>query len=117
MIAGIMILITSLVSTSQDRLQESAYFRLMGMLTKDLYAINVIELMFLGMLAFVSGGLLGLLVSYGITTYWFALPFVFPWSISLWSLAILMGTLLFVSFVYGRFVIKSNVMNLVRQMV
>lgn len=116
-VAGVMILITSLVSTSQDRLQESAYFRLMGMLTKDLYAINMIELMFLGMLAFLSGGLLGLLVSYGITTYWFALPFVFPWSVSLWSLLILMVTLLFVSFVYGRFVIKSNVMNLVRQMV
>jgi len=116
-IAGVMILITSLVSTSQDRLQESAYFRLMGMLTKDLYAINVIELMFLGLLAFLSGGVLGLLVSYGITTYWFALPFIFPWSVSLWSLLILMGTLLLVSFAYGRFVIKSNVMNLVRQMV
>ncbi len=116
-VAGIMILMTSLVSTSQDRLQESAYFRLMGMLTKDLYAINIIELMFLGLLAFVSGGLLGLLVSYGITTYWFALPFVFPWTVSLWSLMILMITLLLVSMVYGRFVIKSNVMNLVRQMV
>ncbi len=116
-IAGVMILITSLVSTSQDRLQESAYFRLMGMLTKDLYAINVIELVFLGLLAFVSGGLLGLLVSYGITTYWFALPFVFPWVVTLWSLLILMVTLLLVSYFYGRFVIKSNVMNLVRQMV
>jgi putative ABC transport system permease protein len=116
-IAGVMILITSLVSTSQDRLQESAYFRLMGMLTKDLYAINIIELMFLGLLAFVAGGLLGLLVSYAITTYWFALPFVFPWELSLVSLFTLAGTLLLVSFIYGRFVIKSNVMNLVRQMV
>ncbi|TDR19460.1 ABC transporter permease [Marinicella litoralis] len=116
-VAGVMILVTSLVSTSQDRLQESAYFRLMGMLTKDLYAINVIELLLLGMLAFVSGGLLGLLVSYGITTYWFALPFVFPWVVSVWSLVVLMGILLLVSYLYGRFVIKSNVMNMVRQLV
>ena len=116
-LAGIMILVTSLVSTSQDRLQESAYFRLMGMLTKDLYAINMIELLMLGLLAFLAGGLLGFAVSYTITTYWFALPFVFPWQVSLWSLLILMGTLLLVSFAYGRLVIKSNVMNLVRQMV
>ncbi len=116
-LAGVMILVTSLVSTSQDRLQESAYFRLMGMLTNDLYAINVIELLLLGLLAFVAGGMLGLAVSYAITTFWFALPFVFPWQVSLWSLLILMATLLFVSFAYGRFVIKSNVMNLVRQMV
>jgi putative ABC transport system permease protein len=116
-LAGIMILITSLVSTSQDRLQESAYFRLMGMLTKDLYAINVIELLMLGLLAFVAGGLLGFAVSYAITTFWFALPFVFPWQVSLWSLLVLMGTLLLVSLAYGRLVIKSNVMNLVRQMV
>jgi putative ABC transport system permease protein len=116
-IAGIMILITSLVSTSQDRLQESAYFRLMGMLSKDLYAINVIELVFLGLLAFMSGGLLGLVVSYSITTFWFALPFVFPWQVSLWSLFGLLFTLLLVSMIYSRFVIKSNVMKLVRSMV
>ena len=116
-LAGIMILITSLVSTSQDRLQESAYFRLMGMLTKDLYAINVVELLMLGLLAFMAGGFLGFAVSYAITTYWFALPFVFPWQVSLWSLLILMTTLLLVSFAYGRLVIKSNVMNLVRQMI
>ncbi len=116
-LAGVMILVTSLVSTSQDRLQESAYFRLMGMLTNDLYAINVIELLLLGLLAFIAGGMLGLAVSYAITTFWFALPFAFPWQVSLWSLLVLMATLLLVSFAYGRFVIKSNVMNLVRQMV
>lgn len=116
-LAGIMILITSLVSTSQDRLQESAYFRLMGMLTKDLYTINVIELLTLGLLAFLAGGLLGFAVSYTITTYWFSLPFIFPWQVSLWSIIILMCTLLSVSLAYGRLVIKSNVMNLVRQMV
>lgn len=116
-LAGIMILITSLVSTSQDRLQESAYFRLMGMLTKDLYAINVIEMLLLGLLAFAAGGVLGWAVSYAITTYWFALPFVFPWQVSVLSFAALALTLLVVSFAYGRFVIRSNVMNLVRQLV
>ncbi len=116
-LAGVMILITSLVSTSQDRLQESAYFRLMGMLTRDLYAINTIELLLLGLLAFLAGGLLGLAASYAITTYWFALPFLFPWQVSLWSLLLLLLTLLLVSLMYGRFVIKSNVMGLVRRLV
>ncbi len=116
-VAGIMILITSLVSTSQDRLQESAYFRLMGMLTKDLYAINIIEMLMLGLLAFVAGSVLGFAVSYSITTFWFDLSFVFPWQVSLWSLLALMSTLVLVSLAYGRLVIKSNVMNMVRQMV
>lgn len=117
LLAGIMILITSLVSTSQDRLKESAYFRLMGMLTKDLYAINLIELITLGLLAFLAGGILGWIVSYTITTYWFALPFVFPWTISIWSLGILSVTLLFVGFLYSRLVINSNVMSMVRKMI
>jgi putative ABC transport system permease protein len=116
-VAGLMILLTSLVSTSQDRLQESAYFRLMGMLTRDLYAINIIELTVLGLLAFVAGGALGLLSAWVITVYWFALPFSFPWAVSLWSLAALLFTLWAVGLMYGRFVIKSNVMNLVRQLV
>ncbi len=117
LLAGVMILITSLVSTSQDRLQESAYFRLMGMLTKDLYVINLIELVVLGLLAFLAGGLLGWIVAYSITTYWFALPFVFPWEVSLVSLLVLAVTLLFVGLTYSQLVIKSNVMNMVRKMI
>lgn len=116
-VAGLMILLTSLVSTSQDRLQESAYFRLMGMLTKDLYAINIIELSVLGLLAFIAGGALGLVTAWVITVYWFALPFSFPWAVSLWSLVALLLTLWLVGLAYGRFVIRSNVMNLVRQLV
>ena len=89
----------------------------MGMLTKDLYFINVIELLTLGLMAFLAGGSLGFVVAYIITTYWFALPFIFPWQVSLWSLLGLLSILLLVSFTYARLVIKSNVMSLVRQMI
>ena len=116
-VAGVMILMTSLVSTSQDRLRESAYFRLMGMLTKDLYSINIIELLLLGLLAFLAGGMLAFFASYAITTQWFALPFVFPWKVSLLSLVVLFLTLLAVSLIYSRFVIKSNVMTMIRKMI
>ena len=116
-VAGLMIFATSLVSTSQDRLKDSAYFRLMGMQSKDLYAINVIEFVLLGLLAFAAGGSLAWLASYLITTQWFALPFTFPWALALQASLVLFVVLVIISLSYGRFVIKSNVMNLVRKMV
>lgn len=116
-LAGLMIFISSLVSTSQDRLKDSAYFRLMGMLTKDLYILNIIEFVILGLSAFVAGGSLAWLATYIITTEWFNLPFSFPWQTTLMASATLLGTLILISLVYSRLVIQSNVMNLVRKMV
>ncbi len=116
-IAGLMIFISSLVSTSQDRLKDSAYFRLMGMLTKDLYALNVIEFVILGLAAFISGGTLAWLTSYLITDQWFNLPFSFPWQIALIATVVLLVTLVTLSLSYSKLIIQSNVMNLVRKMV
>jgi putative ABC transport system permease protein len=43
LIAGLLIFITSLISTSQDRLRESFYYRMMGMVSKDLFKLSLIE--------------------------------------------------------------------------
>ncbi len=116
-VAGFMVLLTSLLSTSQDRLQDSAYFRLLGMRTRHLYAINVIELSVLGLLASLVGTLLAVVVSYFMVTEWFNLQFSVPVSTVLYGGLILWLVLAGIALLYGRLVIGRKVMQRIRQMV
>jgi len=116
-VAGFMVLLTSLLSTSQDRLQDSAYFRLLGMRTRHLYAINVIEMSVLGLLAGLVGTLLAVAVSYFMITEWFNLQFSLPVSTLLWGGLLLWLVLTGIALLYGRMVIGRQVMQRIRQMV
>ncbi|KAA3640579.1 MAG: ABC transporter substrate-binding protein [Proteobacteria bacterium] len=116
-VAGFMVLLTSLLSTSQDRLQDSAYFRLLGMRTRHLYAINVIELSVLGLMAGLVGTLLAVAVTYFIVTQWFNLPFSVPVVTLLMGGFILWLVLTAIALFYGRIVIGRQVMQRFRQMV
>jgi len=116
-VAGLMVLLTSLLSTSQDRLQDSAYFRLLGMRSRDLYAINIIEMWVLGLLAAMVGSLLAFIAAYFIVTEWFNLHFSIPWASTLVGLLVLSGILFIVAVLYGRMVIGRQVMAKVRQLV
>lgn len=116
-VAGFMVLLTSLLSTSQDRLQDSAYFRLLGMRTRHLYAINVIELSVLGLLAGLVGTFLAVTVSYFMITEWFNLKFSLPFSTMLYGGLILWLVLVGIALLYGRLVIGRKVMQRIRQMV
>ena len=49
LLTGIMVLISSLLSTSQDRMKDSASFRLLGMQKRDLYMLNTLELAYLAL--------------------------------------------------------------------
>jgi len=77
--AGLLIFATSLVSTSQDRLRESFYYRMMGMQAKDLLKLTIIEFIALGLFAFNLGVSIAVIISALITKYWFNLSFIFPW--------------------------------------
>ncbi|MCX7544321.1 ABC transporter permease [Marinicella gelatinilytica] len=116
-VAGFMVLLTSLLSTSQDRLQDSAYFRLLGMRTRHLYAINVIELSVLGLLAGLVGTLLAMTVSYFMVTEWFNLQFSLPFYTLFLGALMLWFVLAGIALLYGRMVIGRQVMQRIRQMV
>jgi len=116
-VAGFMVLLTSLLSTSQDRLQDSAYFRLLGMRTRHLYAINVIEMSVLGLLAGFVGMVLAIAVSYWLITEWFNLQFSLPVSTLLLGGSLLWLVLVGIALLYGRIVIGRKVMQRIRQMV
>ncbi|WP_131668727.1 ABC transporter permease [Psychrobacter pygoscelis] len=117
LITGIMVLITSLLSTSQDRLRDSASFRLLGMQTRDLYKINILEIGLLGLSAGVIAVLGAGVAAWVVITQWFDLRFAVPWgSFSLGAL-MLMAVLLIIAISYVRLVIGKGIMARVRGMV
>ncbi len=107
--AGLLIFATSLVSTSQDRLRESFYYRMMGMQAKDLLKLTLIEFIALGLFAFNLGVTIAVIISALITKYWFSLSFIFPWEIFVYSSIVLIIILIIISLLYNQYVKKSNV--------
>lgn len=117
LITGIMVLITSLLSTSQDRLRDSASFRLLGMQTSDLYKINILEIGLLG----VSAGLIAVigasLGAWVVITQWFDLRFAVPWGSFALGAGLLVLVLVVIAVSYVRLVIGKGIMARVRGMV
>lgn len=109
LIAGLLIFATSLVSTSQDRVRESFYYRMMGMQGKDLLKLSIIEFFALGLFAFNLGIVVAVIISAIITKYWFALTFIFPFEIFVVSIIILLLILLTISLVYSNYVKSTKV--------
>ncbi|WP_230655663.1 ABC transporter permease [Psychrobacter sp. I-STPA10] len=117
LLTGMMVLITSLLSTSQDRLRDSASFRLLGMQTRDLYAINILEIGLLG----ISAGLIAMvgasITAWVLITQWFDLRFSVPWASFAMGGVALLAVLLIIAVSYVRLVIKKGIMARVRGMV
>lgn len=116
-ITGIMVLITSLLSTSQDRLRDSASFRLLGMQTSDLYKINMLEIGLLGVSAGVFAVVLASGTAYVLITQWFNLRFSVPWGSFGFGALMLVAVLLIIAVSYVRLVIGRGIMARVRGMV
>lgn len=116
-ITGIMVLITSLLSTSQDRLRDSASFRLLGMQTSDLYKINMLEIGLLGISAGVFAVVLASGAAYLVIVHWFNLRFSIPWDSFGVGALMLVAVLLLIAVSYVRLVIGRGIMARVRGMV
>ena len=116
-ITGIMVLITSLLSTSQDRLRDSASFRLLGMQTSDLYKINMLEIGLLGISAGVFAVVLASGAAYLVIVHWFNLRFSIPWDSFGVGALMLVAVLLLIAVSYVRLVIGRGIMARVREMV
>lgn len=117
LITGLMVLITSLLSTSQDRLKDSASFRLLGMQTKDLYKINIIEIGLLGMSAGIFAVGFASAMAYILISQWFHLRFSIPWNSFAIGAIVLLGILIVIAVSYVRLVIGKGIMARVREMI
>ena len=117
LLTGIMVLISSLLSTSQDRMKDSASFRLLGMQKRDLYMLNILELGILGISAALFAVIIANIGAWAAITQWFNLRFSVPWT----SLAIggvaLVVLLFAIAIIYVRLVIGRGIMARVRAMI
>src|SRR5690606_31650654 len=75
LLTGIMVLISSLLSTSQDRMKDSASFRLLGMQKRDLYMLSILELGILGISAALFAVIIANIGAWAAITQWFNLRF------------------------------------------
>lgn len=117
LLTGVMVLISSLLSTSQDRMKESASFRLLGMQKRDLYMLNILELSVLGISAAVFAVIIANVGAWAAITQWFNLQFSVPWvSLGIGGAA-LIGLLLAIAVIYVRLVIGRGIMARVRAMI
>ncbi|WP_352310852.1 FtsX-like permease family protein [Psychrobacter sp. W2-37-MNA-CIBAN-0211] len=117
LLTGVMVLISSLLSTSQDRMKDSASFRLLGMQKRDLYMLNILELGVLGISAATFAVVIASVGAWAAITQWFNLQFSVPWM----SLAIggsaLVVLLFAIAIIYVRLVIGRGIMARVRAMI
>lgn len=117
LLTGVMVLISSLLSTSQDRMQESASFRLLGMQKRDLYMLNILELGVLGISAATFAVVIASVGAWAAITQWFNLQFSVPWaSLAIGGIA-LVALLFGIAIIYVRLVIGRGIMARVRAMI
>lgn len=117
LLTGIMVLISSLLSTSQDRMKESASFRLLGMQKRDLYLLNILEIGVLGVSAAVFAMTIASVGAWFAITQWFNLRFSVPWVNLGIGGALLIALLFAIAIIYVRLVIGRGIMARVRAMI
>lgn len=117
LLTGIMVLISSLLSTSQDRMKDSASFRLLGMQKRDLYILNILELGILGISAALFAVIIANIGAWAAITQWFNLRFSAPWASLSIGGAALVALLFAIAIIYVRLVIGRGIMARVRAMV
>ena len=117
LLTGVMVLISSLLSTSQDRMKDSASFRLLGMQKRDLYMLNILELGILGISAALFAVIIANVGAWAAITQWFNLRFSVPWmSLGIGGAALIL-LLLAIAVIYVRLVIGRGIMARVRAMI
>ncbi|WP_314884505.1 FtsX-like permease family protein [Psychrobacter immobilis] len=117
LLTGVMVLISSLLSTSQDRMKESASFRLLGMQKHDLYMLNILELGVLGISAATFAVVIASVGAWAAITQWFNLQFSVPWTSLTIGGAALIILLFAIAIIYVKLVIGRGIMARVRAMV
>lgn len=117
LLTGVMVLISSLLSTSQDRMQESASFRLLGMQKSDLYKLNMLEIGVLGVSAALFAVSIASVGAWLAITQWFNLRYSVPWMNLAIGGTLLVVLLLGIAIIYVRLVIGRGIMARVRAMI
>ncbi len=109
-----LIFAASLLSTSQDRLRESQYYRLMGMRRGDITRLSALEFNALGLLACVLGIASATAATALICHFWLNIEFVFPWGQALSALLGMAGLMCGVAWAYSRHIMAHRPVDFLR---
>ena len=96
-LTGLLVLISSVILSKYQRIQESVLLRTLGAKSRQILFINAIEYMLLGSLATITGVGLSVIGAWLITHYQFKVPFTPDW----WPLIIIFVTITSLTILIG----------------
>lgn len=115
MITGIVVLISSVLISKYQRIQESVLLRTLGASRRQIYIITAIEYLFLGMLAAITGIFLSVAGSWALATYVFETGF----SPNLWPVVIVFFSVcaltVSIGLINSRFIVSRPPLEILRQ--
>jgi len=114
-LTGLLVLISSIVLSKYQRIQESVLLRTLGARASQIRWINVMEYFLLGTLATLTGILLSVVGSWLLAKYSFKIPFVPNWWSPFWLFFIVTTLTILIGMLNNREVITKPPLEVLRK--
>jgi len=114
-LTGLLVLISSIVLSKYQRIQESVLLRTLGAQSSQIRWINVMEYFLLGTLATLTGILLSVVGSFLLAKYSFNVPFVPNWWSPFWLFFIVTSLTVLIGMLNNREVITKPPLEVLRK--
>jgi putative ABC transport system permease protein len=111
---GVILLITAVLNTRYQRLQEGILLRTLGATSRDIIRIQAVEFLWLGILASLTGILLALGAQFLLTKYVFRIDFTVPYGQLLIAMALNVALTTGIGFITNRGVLKRPPLEILR---
>ena len=113
-LTGLLVLISSLVISKYQRIQESVLLRTLGASRRQIFAINAVEYSLLGVLAAFTGIGLSLLASWALAYFTFKIPFTPDWMPIIVVFGIIVALVVLIGLWNSRDVVKKPPLAILR---
>lgn len=114
-LTGLVVLISSVLISKYQRLQESVLLRTLGASRKQIFAITALEYFFLGALAAATGIMLALISSYALAKFTFETEFKPELLPVLLLFMIVSGLTVFIGLINSRGILSKSPLEVLRQ--
>ncbi len=114
-ITGLIVLLSSLILSKFQRIQESVLLRTIGASRKQILQINAVEYLLLGGMSALTGIVLALIASYLMARFMFELDFSFQWMPILTMFVIVTSLTLVIGMLNSREVISKSPLEVLRK--
>ena len=114
-LTGLIVLLSSLILSKFQRIQESVLLRTIGASRKQILQINAVEYILLGGMSALTGIVLALIASYLMARFMFELDFSFQWMPILAMFVIVTSLTLFIGMLNSREVISKSPLEVLRK--